>query len=189
MIPARPTMHQTSIGTWKANHHVRSGPQYAILTLVSFPENWFINPLGKHSPGSIELNDRQAQQLQSVVEQKIHTGSIEDISDQLDWIMTSTISKVYSPDAREDHRLSQDPQVQLGQSDVENVCQIQAGKNRHFSEYLCQTAQELAQGKCAKRLAPWNPRNKPLAEAVPGRYRCAKRFQTCCSCSSVEITC
>ena len=41
------------------------------------------------------------------------TGSIEDISDKLDWIMTSTISEVYSPDARDDHRLSQDPQVQI----------------------------------------------------------------------------
>ena len=109
--------HQAPIGKWKANHHV---PVWASIRHVD-PGKLPRKPIPKSFKstllGSVESNDRQAKQLQSLVEQKISTipstGGIADISDRLDWIMTSTISEVYSPDARDDHRLSQDPQVQL----------------------------------------------------------------------------
>ena len=109
--------HQAPIGKWKANHHV---PVWASIRHVN-PGKLPRKPIPKSFKstllGSVEGNDSQAKQLQSLVEQKISTipstGGIADTSARLDWIMTSTISEVYSPDARDDHRLSQDPQVQL----------------------------------------------------------------------------
>ena len=109
--------HQAPIGKWKVNHHVPVWASIRHIDPGKLPRKPVHKSFKNTLQGSIELNDRQAQQLQTLVAQKISTlpstGNIADMSDQLDWIMTSTISEVYYPGARDDRRLSQDPQVQL----------------------------------------------------------------------------
>ena len=203
--------HQAPIGKWKANHHV---PVWASIRHVN-PGKLPRKPIPKSFKstllGSVEGNDSQAKQLQSLVEQKISTvpstGGIANTSARLDWIMTSTISEVYSPDARDDHRLSQDPQVQLSVRAMWNTYasyreaklatfQNIFAKWRQFAvfhktsrayklktkevkkERILQTAQELAQAdrkgdqrklwECAKRLAPWKPKNRTSLRGCAG---------------------
>ena len=109
--------HQAPVGKWKANHHVPVWASIRHIDPGKLPRKQIHKSFKNTLQGSITHNDRQAQQLQTLVEQKVSeltsTGCIEDISDQLDQIMTSAISEVYSPDARADQRLSQDPQAQL----------------------------------------------------------------------------
>ena len=203
--------HQAPIGKWKANHHV---PVWASIRHVN-PGKLPRKPIPKSFKstllGSVEGNDSQAKQLQSLVEQKISTipstGGIANTSARLDWIMTSAISEVYSPDARDDHRLSQDPQVQLSVRAMWNTYASYREANlatfqnifakwRQFAvfhktsrayklktkevkkERILHTAQELAQAdrqgdqrklwECAKRLAPWKPKNRTSLRGCAG---------------------
>ena len=118
--------HQAPIGKWKANHHVPVWASIRHFDPGKLPRKQIHKSFKNTLQGSIMHNDRQAQQLQFLVEQKVSeltsTGCIEDISDQLGQIMTSTISEVYSPDARADQRLSQDPQVQLSVKAMWRTC-------------------------------------------------------------------
>ena len=95
----------------------RSGPQCDTSTPADSPKKKQCKSYKTTLQGSVELQDQQAQQLQVEVDRKIQEltvmGDIEVVSAQLDEIMLSTIAEVYPPDKREDHRLSQDPQVQL----------------------------------------------------------------------------
>ena len=109
--------HQAPVGKWKTNHHI---PVWASVRHVEperLPQKKLYKSYKTTLQGSVTLHDQQARQLKVEVERKVQeltaTGNIEEISASLDQIMLSTIAEVYPPDKREDHRLSQDPQVQL----------------------------------------------------------------------------
>ena len=109
--------HQAPIGKWKANSHVPVWASIRHIDPGKLPRKKFYKSYKNTLQGSIMHYDRQAQQLQAKVGRKVleltSIGCIEDLSEQLDQIMTSTIAEVYSPDKKVDQRLSQDPQVQL----------------------------------------------------------------------------
>ena len=104
-------------GKWKANHHV---PVWASIRHIDpgrLPPKKLYKSYKTTLQGSVTLHDQHAQQLQTEVERKVQeltgAGNIEEISEQLDQIMITTIAEVYPPDKKEDQRLSQDPQVKL----------------------------------------------------------------------------
>ena len=109
--------HQAPVGKWKANHHIPVWASVRHIEPGRLPQKKQYESYKTTLQGSVTLHDQQAQRLQVEVDPKIQeltaTGDIEVISAQLDEIMVSTIAEVYPPDRREDHRLLQDPQVQL----------------------------------------------------------------------------
>ena len=108
---------QAPVGKWKANHHIPVWASVRHIEPARLPQKKLCKSYKNSLQSSVTLHDQQAQQLKIKVESKVQeltaTGSIEDISASLDQIMLNTIAEVYPPDQREDHRLSQDPQVQL----------------------------------------------------------------------------
>ena len=109
--------HQAPVGKRKANHHIPVWASVRHIEPGRLPQKKQYKSYKTTLQGSVTLHDQQAQQLQVEVERKVQeltvTGDIEVISAKLDEIMVSTTAEVYPPDRREDHRLSQDPQVQL----------------------------------------------------------------------------
>ena len=119
--------HQAPVGKWKANHHVPIWASIRHIEPAKLPPKKLFKSSKSTLQGSVALQDQQARQLRDEVERKVReliaTENIEEISTRMDQIMLTTIAEVYSPDKREDHRLSQDPQVQLS---VREMWQIYA---------------------------------------------------------------
>ena len=119
--------HQAPVGKWKANHHVPIWASIRHIEPAKLPPKKLFKSYKSTLQGSVALQDQQARQLRDEVERKVReliaTENIEEISTRMDQIMLTTIAEVYSPDKREDHRLSQDPQVQLS---VREMWQIYA---------------------------------------------------------------
>ena len=109
--------HQAPIGKWKANHHVSVWASIRHIDPGRLPPKKLYKSYKTTLQGSVTLHDQHAQQLQTEVERKVleltGEGNIEEISEQLDQIMITTIAEVYPLDKKEDQRLSQDPQVKL----------------------------------------------------------------------------
>ena len=114
-IPNPGTRHRW--GSGKPTITSQSGASVRRIEPERLPQKKLYKSYKNTLQGSVTLHDQQARQLKVEVERKVQeltaTGNIEEISASLDQIMLSAIAEVYPPDKREDHRLLQDPQVQL----------------------------------------------------------------------------